>query len=122
MLYGVVKKISFERGFGFIQPQGGKDVYFHATVVQDGKFDHIRPDQPVKYELEKVDREKQVEGQGPRAKQVILIDRVPGAILAPPPPSMAAKHHPRARQRKPTWRRDAPSSAPPTDEAGDSSS
>lgn len=122
MFYGVVKKVSFERGFGFIQPQGGKDVYFHATVVQDGQFDHIRPDQPVKYELEKVDPEKRVEGQGPRAKQVILIDRVPGAILAPPPPSMAAKHHPRARQRKPTWRRGPTGAEPPEGDPGEASS
>ncbi|ADB17119.1 cold-shock DNA-binding domain protein [Pirellula staleyi DSM 6068] len=122
MQYGIIKSVSFERGFGFIRQQRGLDVYFHATVVVDQAFERIQPDQPVKYELEKRDRDapKDPREKGPRAIKVELIDRVPGGILAPPPPAQAPKHHPRARQRKPTWRRSIGEPAPSAD-APDSS-
>ena len=43
MFYGTVKLCNFDRGFGFIDRGGGKDVYFHATVVEGNAFDRIRP-------------------------------------------------------------------------------
>lgn len=101
MRYGVVRKLSFDRGFGFIQQDRGSDVYFHATVVVDNAFNRIGPDQPVKYELE-----PRKEGDEPgklRASKVELIDRIPGGILRDAPTALA-KHHPKARQRKPSWR------------------
>jgi CspA family cold shock protein len=104
MLYGTVSKIAAERGFGFIAQEGRMDVWFHATVVEDGKFEMIQPDQPVMFELEKRDRESK-EPYKPRAALVKLIDRIPGGVLARPPQSLAPKHHPRARQSKPKWRK-----------------
>ncbi len=104
MLYGTVKKIAADRGFGFIGQEGRLDVYFHATVVEEGKFDNIQPDQPVMFELEKRDRES-TEPYKPRAAKVKLIDRIPGGVLPRPPQSLAPKHHPKARQSKPKWRR-----------------
>jgi cold shock protein len=101
MRYGVVRKLSFDRGFGFIQQDRGSDVYFHATVVVDNAFNRIGPDQPVRYEVE-----PRKEGDEPgklRAAKVELIDRIPGGILRDAPTSLA-KHHPKARQRKPSWR------------------
>jgi hypothetical protein len=35
---------------------------------------------------------------------VQLIDRIPGGILQPTPTG-TVKHHPKARQKKPTWRK-----------------
>lgn len=125
MLYGIIKKVNFDRGFGFIRQQRGSDVFFHATVVKDEAFEQIRPDQPVKYELAPRDKDAPKEGN-PTAKIVELIEAVPGGILAPPPPAQAPKHHPRARQRKPTWRRnlgpdtavgDAPAGDAPANDA-----
>lgn len=111
MRYGVVRKLAFDRGFGFISQDRGPDVYFHATVVVDNAFNRIGPDQPVKYEIE-----PRKEGDEPgklRAAKVELIDRIPGGILQEAPTQMA-KHHPKARQRKPTWR--VKNAAKPADE------
>jgi cold shock CspA family protein len=106
MRYGVVKSVSFERGFGFIDAGGKKDVYFHATVVEDGAFDRIGPEQAVMFELAPRQKDDQPD-KGPRAKTVRLIDRLPGGILPPPTQAQAPRHHPKARQRKPTWRKQA---------------
>ena len=123
MLYGTVTKLVRERGFGFIMPDRGDDIYFHASSVEDGKFDFILPDQAVMYELVPRDREAKVL-EKPRAAKVRLIDRIPGGILPPPTQALAPKHHPRSRQKKPTWRGpDSPenaannSSANPNDES-----
>jgi cold shock protein len=104
MLYGIVKAVNPDRGFGFISRDHGRDVYFHATVVEEGAFDRIRREQPVMYELARKDPEARPE-QGPRAKIVRLIDKLPGGILPPPPQSLAPRHHPKSRQRKPVWRK-----------------
>ena len=43
MAEGTVKTIRDEKGFGFITPEdGGKDIFFHASVVQDTTFDQLR--------------------------------------------------------------------------------
>jgi cold shock CspA family protein len=106
MLYGVVKAVNFDRGYGFISRERGRDVYVHATVVESGAFDRIRREQPVMYELERKDPEAPPE-QGPRAKVVRLIDKLPGGLLPPPPQALAPRHHPKSRQRKPKWRKKA---------------
>ncbi len=112
MNYGVIHHCVFEKGFGFIKPDRGPDIFFPAIAVQDGRFDFIQPEQPVKYELEAVSREEREAQQergdvkkGPRAKLVVLIDRIPGGILEDPPQTMRAKHHPKSRARKATWKR-----------------
>jgi cold shock CspA family protein len=105
MFYGVVRKIS-DRGFGFIGQDGGPDVYFHASTLQEGEFARIRPDQPVMFELEKrAKADKPIKAQGPRAAVVKLIDRMPGGILPPAPVEMAPRHHPKSKRRKATWKR-----------------
>ena len=116
MLYGTVRKLVPERGFGFILPDRGPDIYFHASSVEEGKFDFIQPDQAVMYELVPRDREAKVE-EKPRAAKVKLIDRIPGGILPAPTQALAPKHHPRSRQRKPTWRGPT-AGGPATDGAG----
>ena len=104
MTTGTVKKVVADRGFGFIGQEGRLDVYFHATVVEEGKFDNIQPDQPVMFELEKRDRES-TEPYKPRATKVKLIDRIPGGVLPRTPQTLAPKHHPKARRSKPKWRK-----------------
>jgi len=104
MLYGTIKKLDADRGYGFIGQEGRLDVWFHATVVEDGKFESIQLDQPVSFELEKRDRESK-EPYRPRATMVRLLDRMPGGVLPPTPQTLAPKHHPKARQSKPKWRR-----------------
>lgn len=114
MLYGTIKHVAQDRGFGFIQRDFGLDVYFHATVVEGALFERIRPEQPVMYELAKRDRESK-EPYKPKATIVKLIDRIPGGLLPDPPQSMRSKHHPKARRSKPKWRRTIGEEAPAAD-------
>lgn len=105
MFYGTIKKIS-DRGFGFIAQEGGPDVYFHASILPEGEFARLRPEQPVKFTLAKRDPDqKPTERKGPRAAVIELIDRMPGGTLPRTPQELAPKHHPKARQRKATWKR-----------------
>jgi cold shock CspA family protein len=103
MFYGIIKKTT-ERGFGFIGQEGGPDVYFHATLLPEGEFARLRPDQPVMFELEKRNRdEKPSERKGLRAAKLKLIQRMPGGVmetkeLTPPP-------HRKAKFRKAKWKR-----------------
>jgi CspA family cold shock protein len=64
-LTGTVKKLT-EKGFGFIEGQGG-DIFFHCSAVLDEGYDNLREGQQVEY----------TEGQGPkgaRAENVKAID------------------------------------------------
>ena len=65
MLQGKIKKLT-EKGFGFIEGQGG-DIFFHHTSVQGGGYESLREGQTVEY----------TEGQGPkgpRAENVTVVD------------------------------------------------
>ena len=105
MFYGTIKSIS-PRGFGFIEHEGGQDVYFHAAEIGDETFQQLRLFQPVTFEFAKRKRdEKPTEKKGPRAASMKLIDRMPGGLLPRTPQELAPKHHPKARQRKATWKR-----------------
>ncbi|NNE00993.1 MAG: cold shock domain-containing protein [Pirellulaceae bacterium] len=56
MSQGVIKKLVFDKGFGFIARDGGKDLFFHHSVVEEVQFDDLREGQTVEF----------VEGQGPK--------------------------------------------------------
>jgi CspA family cold shock protein len=50
MAEGTIKTIRDDKGFGFIAPEdGGKDIFFHASVVQDTTFDQLREGDRVSY-------------------------------------------------------------------------
>lgn len=119
MFYGTIKRLESGRGFGFIET-GGRDVYFHAADIGDETFQRLTLNQPVTFEYAK--REKDVEPEdrkGPRAIKLKLIERLPGGLLQTAQ-DLAPKHHPRARQRRATWKRRidirAPAESPPTEE------
>jgi len=106
MFYGTIKRIEFDRGFGFIAHEGGRDVYFHAVDIGDETFQRLTLDQPVKFEFAKRDKnENPAERKGPRAAKIELIDRLPGGMMERPPQELAPRHHPKARQRKASWKR-----------------
>ena len=61
MSQGTIKKIT-DKGFGFIEGEGG-DIFFHHSAVVDSGFDNLREGQKVEY----------TEGsgpKGPRAEEV----------------------------------------------------
>jgi CspA family cold shock protein len=65
MAEGVIKKLT-DKGFGFIDIGGGKDLFFHMSAVEGARFEELQPGQRVSF----------VEGQspkGPRAESVRLL-------------------------------------------------
>ena len=53
MAKGKIKNLVKDRGFGFIQVEGGSDeVFFHSTSVTDGDFDGLSVGQDVEFEIE----------------------------------------------------------------------
>jgi cold shock protein len=56
MAEGVVKKRLADKGFGFIDVGGGKDLFFHSSAVEGVRFEDLREGQRVSF----------IEGQGPK--------------------------------------------------------
>ena len=120
MRYGTVVQYFAAKGFGFIRPDSGPDIFFHISALGACEPQlQIEPGQPVKYELvppaERKPRSRTKRSDDdsappekpihPQAKLVELIDRIPGAILEEDAQKQQSAHHPRARQKKPSWRR-----------------
>jgi cold shock protein len=54
MATGTVKWFNAQKGFGFIQPDGGgSDVFVHISAVQRSGLTGLQENQKVSYELEK---------------------------------------------------------------------
>jgi CspA family cold shock protein len=52
MAVGTVKWFNPQKGFGFIQPQGGgKDVFVHISAVERAGLSNLNEGQRVEYEL-----------------------------------------------------------------------
>ena len=65
MSQGTIKKLISEKGFGFIEGEGG-ELFFHHSSVQGTSFEELREGQKVEY----------TEGRGPkgpRAESVSLV-------------------------------------------------
>jgi CspA family cold shock protein len=70
MAEGTIKTIT-ERGFGFIQPdQGREDIFFHQSALVGVTLDQLRKGQRVTYT-----EEEDTRGKGPRATDVRLVTR-----------------------------------------------
>ncbi len=55
MADGTIKKLT-DKGFGFITPSSGPDLFFHMSAVTVGRFEELREGQKVSYD----------EGRGPK--------------------------------------------------------
>ena len=52
MTKGIVKWFNANKGFGFIQPQGGgKDVFVHVTAVREAGLETLDENQEVEFEM-----------------------------------------------------------------------
>ncbi len=70
---GKIKKLVRERGFGFINDNDGREVFFHQSSVADARFDALAEEQEVEFEVEKSPK-------GPRAVNV----RITHPEITPP--------------------------------------
>ncbi len=59
MATGTVKWFSNEKGYGFITPEGGKDVFVHHTAIQGEGYKSLDEGQKVKFDIT----------QGPKGEQ-----------------------------------------------------
>jgi CspA family cold shock protein len=61
---GTIKKITKDRGFGFITAENGVEYFFHQSELRGGlTFDELREGQRVSFETAQSDK-------GPRAAEV----------------------------------------------------
>ncbi|MCH1627354.1 cold-shock protein CspD [Fredinandcohnia quinoae] len=66
MQNGKVKWFNNEKGFGFIEVEGGDDVFVHFTAIQGEGFKSLEEGQEVSFEV--------VEGnRGPQAANVVKL-------------------------------------------------
>lgn len=65
MQEGTVKWFNAEKGFGFIQVEGGQDVFVHFSAIQSNGFRTLEEGQVVTFDV--------VEGaKGPQAANVVV--------------------------------------------------
>ena len=55
MAEGIIKRLT-DRGFGFIDTGGGKDIFFHSSNLEGVSYEELREGQRVSY----------TEGRGPK--------------------------------------------------------
>ena len=60
---GTVKWFNAEKGFGFIEQEGGEDVFVHFSAIQDEGFKTLEEGQSVSFDIEQGDR-------GPQAANI----------------------------------------------------
>jgi cold shock protein len=53
---GQVKWFNEKKGYGFIQQDGGKDLFFHYTAIQGDGFKSLKEGQKVRFEIEETSK------------------------------------------------------------------
>ncbi len=66
MHQGVVKWFNSEKGYGFIEVEGGNDVFVHYSAIQEEGFKTLEGGQRVQFDIVQGDR-------GPQAANVIKL-------------------------------------------------
>lgn len=65
MAKGKIKKLIRDRGFGFINAEDGREVFFHQSSLVGVELSALKEDQDVEFEVEKTPK-------GPRAINVSI--------------------------------------------------
>ena len=66
MAKGKVKWFSNQKGYGFITPESGQDVFVHHSAIQGEGYKTLSEGQEVEFEIEKGDK-------GEQAKNVVKL-------------------------------------------------
>ncbi len=66
MAKGRVKWFNNQKGYGFITPENGKDVFVHHSVIQGEGYKSLEEGQEVEFEIEKGPK-------GEQAKNVVKL-------------------------------------------------
>ncbi|WP_163652815.1 cold-shock protein [Listeria sp. PSOL-1] len=64
MEHGTVKWFNSDKGFGFIEREGGDDVFVHFSTIQGEGFKTLEEGQAVTFDIEKGEK-------GPQAANVV---------------------------------------------------
>jgi CspA family cold shock protein len=67
---GKVKWFNDAKGYGFIEQEGGEDVFVHYTGVRGEGFRTLHEGQKVEFDIEQ-------DPKGPRAANVVVIEDTP---------------------------------------------
>jgi len=70
MARGRVKWFSNEKGYGFIEQEGGEDVFVHYSAIQQEGFKSLEEGQEVEFDIV-------VGSRGPQAANVVKIGPAP---------------------------------------------
>lgn len=65
MVKGTVKWFSNQKGYGFITPENGKDVFVHFSAIQGDGYKTLNEGEAVEFEI----------SQGPKGEQAINVVR-----------------------------------------------
>ncbi|MCR9292438.1 MAG: cold shock domain-containing protein [bacterium] len=103
MRVGKVVKVIPEKKIGFIRSGGlREDVFFHFSRVEKVGTLDLREDDEVEFEIDELAR---IENERLQATRVRRSTRpLEMRLRSSDNPKLKAKHHPRARKRRPSWR------------------
>jgi len=114
MRVGEVVKIVAGKKFGFIRSSDFReDIFFHFNIVDSqGRRDLIEGDE-VEYELDEFARLERKELKATLVR--MSVRPLTMRLKASDAPEYQAQHHPKARQKRPVWRKTKPlGTEPPT--------
>jgi len=63
MVRGKVKWFNSQKGYGFLAPENGKDVFVHFSAIQGDGYKSLEEGQDVEFEI----------GNGPKGEQAVKV-------------------------------------------------